>query len=160
MELGIHSCAVLCCAMLSCSVISDSLWSYSPPGSSVPVDSPGKNSGVGYQALLQGIYPTQRYNPHGSDPEFLIQDFWGRDWEFAFLTSFQVLLTFLVQGPHLENSRSRTPDPVLIPHPYSSYLPDKIACELWEYQPLSYNSQAELRTNFFDISSQIIKPSF
>ena len=28
----------------------------SPPGSSVPGDSPGKNTGVGYHALLQGIF--------------------------------------------------------------------------------------------------------
>ena len=31
----------------------------SPPGSSVHEDSPGKNTGVGCHALLQGIFPTQ-----------------------------------------------------------------------------------------------------
>ena len=39
----------------------------SPPGSSVHGDSPGKNTGVGYHALLQGIFPTQGSNlgpPH------------------------------------------------------------------------------------------------
>ena len=35
----------------------------SPPGSSVHGDSPGKNPGVGCQALLQGIFPTQGLNP-------------------------------------------------------------------------------------------------
>ena len=35
----------------------------SPPGSSVHRDSPGKNTGVGCHALLQGIFPTQRMNP-------------------------------------------------------------------------------------------------
>ena len=35
----------------------------SPPGSSVHGDSPGKNTGVGRHALLQGIFPTQRSNP-------------------------------------------------------------------------------------------------
>ena len=35
----------------------------SPPGSSVHVDSPGKNTGVGCHALLQGIFPTQGSNP-------------------------------------------------------------------------------------------------
>ena len=35
----------------------------SPPGSSVHQDSPGKNTGVGYHALLQGIFPTQGSNP-------------------------------------------------------------------------------------------------
>ena len=31
--------------------------------SSVHVDSPGKNTGVGFHALLQGIFPTQGLNP-------------------------------------------------------------------------------------------------
>ena len=39
------------------------LMSCSPPGSSVHGDSPGKNSGVGCHALLQGIFPTQGSNP-------------------------------------------------------------------------------------------------
>ena len=36
---------------------------YSPPGSSVYGDSPGKNTGVGCHALLQGIFQTQGSNP-------------------------------------------------------------------------------------------------
>ena len=36
----------------------------SPPGFSVHGDSPGKNTEVGYRALLQGIFPTQGLNPH------------------------------------------------------------------------------------------------
>ena len=35
----------------------------SPPGSPVHGDSPGKNTGVGGHALLQGIFPTQGSNP-------------------------------------------------------------------------------------------------
>ena len=35
----------------------------SQSGSSVHGDSPGKNTGVGYHALLQGIFPTQGLNP-------------------------------------------------------------------------------------------------
>ena len=35
---------------------------YSPPGSSVHGDSPGKNPGVGCHALLQEIFPTQGLN--------------------------------------------------------------------------------------------------
>ena len=35
---------------------------YTPAGSSVHGDSPGKNTGVGCHALLQGIFPTQRSN--------------------------------------------------------------------------------------------------
>ena len=51
--------------MCSCSVVSDSLWPHdnSPLGSSVHGDSPGKNTGVGCHALLQGIFPTQGSNP-------------------------------------------------------------------------------------------------
>ena len=37
---------------------------YSPPGFSVHGDSPGKNTGVGCHALLQGIFPTQGLNPN------------------------------------------------------------------------------------------------
>ena len=36
---------------------------YSPPGSSVHENAPDKNTRVGYQALLQGIFPTQGLNP-------------------------------------------------------------------------------------------------
>ena len=47
-----------------CSVVSDSL---QPPGLQptrplCPWDSPGKNTGVGCHALLQGIFPTQGWN--------------------------------------------------------------------------------------------------
>ena len=36
---------------------------YNPPASSVPGDSPSKNTGVGCHSLLQGIFPTQVLNP-------------------------------------------------------------------------------------------------
>ena len=39
------------------------LMNYSPPGFSVLGNSPGKNTGVGCHALLQGIFPTQGSNP-------------------------------------------------------------------------------------------------
>ena len=35
----------------------------SPPGSSVHGDSPGKNTGVGCHALLEGIFPSQVMDP-------------------------------------------------------------------------------------------------
>ena len=49
-----------------CSVMSDSCNSmdYSLPGFSVHGDFPNKNTGVGCHFLLQGIFPTQRLNPH------------------------------------------------------------------------------------------------
>ena len=43
----------VCCDPVDCS----------PPGSSVPGDSPGKNAGVGCHFLLQGISPSQGWNP-------------------------------------------------------------------------------------------------
>ena len=46
----------------SCLTLCDPLV-FSPPGSSVHGDSPGKNTGVGSQALLQEIFPTQGLNP-------------------------------------------------------------------------------------------------
>ena len=58
--------SLIFCAVLSCSVVSNSLWPhglYSPRGSSVHGDAPGKNTGVGYHALLQGLFPTQESNP-------------------------------------------------------------------------------------------------
>ena len=44
----------------SCSVVSDSL---RPHGLHGPWDSPGQNTGVGSLSLLQGIFPTQGWNP-------------------------------------------------------------------------------------------------
>ena len=52
--------AVLC-AVLSRSVVSNSLQHH---GLLCPWDSPGRNTGVGCHALLQGIFPTQGSNPH------------------------------------------------------------------------------------------------
>ena len=49
-----------------------------PPGSSVHWDSPGKNTGVGCCALLQGIFPTQ-----GLNSSLLCL----QDWQVFFTTS-------------------------------------------------------------------------
>ena len=54
--------AVLCLVTQSCLSLCDPM-DCSPPGSSVYGDSPGKNTGVGCHALLQGIFPTQGLNP-------------------------------------------------------------------------------------------------
>ena len=54
---------VVVCA---CSIVSDSLRPHGlqPTGLLCPWDSPGKNTGVGCHALLQGIFPTQGLNLH------------------------------------------------------------------------------------------------
>ena len=53
---------VLCLVAQSCPTLCNPM-DYSPPGSSVHGDSPGKNTGVGCHSLLQGIFPTQGLNP-------------------------------------------------------------------------------------------------
>ena len=57
---------VLCSVTQLCLALCDPM-DCRPPGSSVHGDSPGKNTGVGFHALLQGILPTQGSNsrlPH------------------------------------------------------------------------------------------------
>ena len=46
----------------SCGQLFATLWTHLP-GFSVPGILPGKNTGVGYHFLLQGIFPTQGSNP-------------------------------------------------------------------------------------------------
>ena len=48
---SLQSCLILC-----------NTTDYSRPSSSVHGDSPGKNNGVDFQILLQGIFPTQELN--------------------------------------------------------------------------------------------------
>ena len=48
-------------SLQSCPTLCDPM-DCSPPGSSVSEDSPGKNTGVGCHALLQGIFPAQGLN--------------------------------------------------------------------------------------------------
>ena len=52
---------LLCLVAQSCPTFCDSM-DCNPPGSSVHGDSPGKNTGVGCHALLQGIFLTQGSN--------------------------------------------------------------------------------------------------
>ena len=52
-------CCALCLVTQSCLTLSNPM-DYSPPGSSVHADPPGKNTGVGCYALLRGIFPNQR----------------------------------------------------------------------------------------------------
>ena len=53
---------MLCLVAQSCPTLCDPM-DCGPPGSPVHGDPPGKNTGVGCQALLHGIFPTQGWNP-------------------------------------------------------------------------------------------------
>ena len=55
---------------------------WSPPGSSVRGDSPGKNTGEGCHALLQWIFPTQGLNPLLSHYRWILYclSYWGSPW--------------------------------------------------------------------------------
>ena len=57
----INVCA-LCLVAQLCLTLCDPM-DCSPPSSFVHEDSPGKNTGVAYHDLLQGIFPTQGSNP-------------------------------------------------------------------------------------------------
>ena len=50
-------------SLQSCPTLCD-LVDCSPPGPAVHGDSSGKNTGVGFHALLQGVFPTEGSNPH------------------------------------------------------------------------------------------------
>ena len=55
-------CAVLCLDTQLCPALCNPM-DYILPGSSVPGDSPGKNTRVGCHALLQRIFPIQGFKP-------------------------------------------------------------------------------------------------
>ena len=55
-------CAVLCLVTQSCPTLCDPM-DYSPPGSSVHGDSPGKNTGVGCQCPPSGDLPNPGIEP-------------------------------------------------------------------------------------------------
>ena len=61
-KMPVLACAVLCLVAQSCWTFSEPM-DCSPPGSSAHGDSAGKNTGVGCHPLLQGIFPTQVWNP-------------------------------------------------------------------------------------------------
>ena len=61
-QIWVSHIAVLCLDAQSCLTLFDPMDS-SMPGSSIHRESPGKNTGVGCRALLQGIFPTQGLNP-------------------------------------------------------------------------------------------------
>ena len=60
-QLSYQGSLIMCDALLSCLQLCDPM-DCSWTNSSVHGDSPGKNTGVGCHALLQGIFPTRELN--------------------------------------------------------------------------------------------------
>ena len=60
---GVYMCRAVLCLVAQLRLTLCYPMDCSPPGSSVLGDSPGKTTGVGCHALLQGIFPTQVSNP-------------------------------------------------------------------------------------------------
>ena len=114
-------CCVLYLVTQLCPTLCDPM-DCSPPGSFVHGDSPGKNTGVGCHALLQGIFPTQGLNPgllhcgqllyhlsHKGSPrilEWVIYPFsrgssQPRNWTWGLLHCRQILCQLSYQGSPL-----------------------------------------------------------
>ena len=53
---------ILCLVTQSCPPLCNPM-DCSPPGSSVHGNSSDKNTGMGFYALIQGIFPTEEWNP-------------------------------------------------------------------------------------------------
>ena len=66
------ACIYVCLVTQSCLTLCYVSMDYSPPGYSVNADSPGKNTGAGCHALLQGIFPTQELNPGYPDCKWIL----------------------------------------------------------------------------------------
>ena len=86
----IHLFVCLCVCVLS-RVQLCHLMNCSPPGSFCLWNSPGKNTGGGCHALLQGIFPTQESNPHlllwhvGSLPVVPLGKLYIYSWEAVYI---------------------------------------------------------------------------
>ena len=82
----------------------------SPPGSSVHGDSPGENTGVGCHALLQGIFPTQGFDPglpHCRQSLYHLSD---QGSLYVLRVSYESTVTFPQGKSHLENDPLVTVD--------------------------------------------------
>ena len=108
-------CKCLCLVTQSCPTHCDPM-DCSPSGSSVQGDSLGKNTGVGCHALLQGIFPTQGWNPgllhcrqilyclsHQGRP--FATSIWG---QFFFLLDLRWIIGVCLQIPIVHKSMPRS----------------------------------------------------
>ena len=85
-----HSIPVLCLVTQWYLVLCNPM-DCNPSGSSVHGDSPGKNTGVGYHTLLQGIFPAQGSNPgllHCRQILYCLSHRYNRVWIFITMDLF------------------------------------------------------------------------
>ena len=107
----------MCCAVLSHSVVSDPLWPHGlkPTRLLCPWNPPGNNAGIGCQALLQGIFPTEGSNPGLSHCMWILyhlvtrllypQNFTGRNTEVGSHSLFQGIFPTERSNPGLLHCR-------------------------------------------------------
>ena len=118
-----------------CLCVSDSLQFHGlwpPPGSSAHGDSPGKNPGVCFYALLQGIFPTQGSNlglphcrqilyclSHQGSPgvktiDLTIWTFVGKVMSTFFNMLYRLVIAFLPRSKHLWISWLQSPSTLIL----------------------------------------------
>ena len=113
---SIHTTGKIMCVCLvtqSCQTLCDPM-DCSFPGFSVHGDSSGRNTGVGYHALLQRIFPTQESNPglphcrlilyhlnHQGSPSFDYIHFVSKVMSLLFNMLSRFVIPFLLRRKHL-----------------------------------------------------------
>ena len=90
-----------CLAAQSCPTLRHPM-DCSPPGFSVHEESPGKNTGVGCHALLQGLFPTQGSNPGLPHCRWILYSLSHHEW-----TIYSISLSFTIHfsGKTFKNMR-------------------------------------------------------
>ena len=106
---------------------------WSLPGSSVHGDSPGRNTRVGRQALLQGIFPTQ-----GSNSSLLCLQHWQAE--------------SLPLGPPME--KARHPTPVLLPRESHGWR-SLVGCSPWGLEESDTTEQLHFHFHFHALEKEM-----
>ena len=84
---------------------------YSPPGSSVHGDSPGKHTGLGCHGLLQEIFPTQESNPGLLHCRYILYHLTHQESPglvFYSMSQLVILKLFLITQPPAPNTHTHT----------------------------------------------------
>ena len=116
----------VCLVTQSCQTVCDPM-DCTLPGSSVHGDTSGRNTGVGYHVLLQGVFPTQESNPglphcrlilyrlnHQGSPSFGYVHFVGKVRSLLFNMLFRFVIPFLLRSKHLLISWLQSPSIVIL----------------------------------------------